>query len=169
MRNKLLTSIIFILSFSNVMAASSGYMVRDTQVRLTPNNDAKTVFDLKTGNSINILSRQGGWYKIKNVKEKVGWVRMTSLRLGSARKEKGDRGLLSTFKFFSKGKSGKVVASTGVRGLDADDFANATPDHKAVEGLSKFSVSNRVATNFAISGKLKAVSIEFTQIVGDSK
>lgn len=172
MRSRIVFFVVLILPFSSfnlAIAADSGYMVRDSSLRLTPNNDARVMHTVKAGKSIKVLKRKGGWYQVELSKDKTGWVRMTSLRLGSSKKKKGDAGLFSAFKFFSKGKSDTVVASTGVRGLDADDFINAKPDHKAVERLNKYAVNNNIAKEFAHAGKLKPVSIKFSQVVGETK
>ena len=128
MRRLILISIFFTSSFfsiSPVYAADSGYMVRDTSLRVSPNNDAEIKHNVKAGKTIKVLKRKGGWYQVELTKDQNGWVRMTSVRLGSSKKKKGKGGLLSAFKFFSEGKSDTVVASTGVRGLDADDFKEA--------------------------------------------
>ena len=172
MRSRVVFILVLILPFSSfnlASAADAGYMVRDANLRLTPNNDARAVHNVKAGKTIKVLKRKGGWYQVAQSKDKTGWVRRTSLRLGSSNTKKGDRGLFSAFKFFSKGKSDTVVASTGVRGLDADDFKEAKPDHKAVKSLDKYAVNNKVAKEFARAGNLKPVSIKFSQVVGEAK
>ena len=169
MRSCIFIVIALILPLSQAIATDAGYMVRDASLRQTPNNDAKVMHEVKAGKSVKVLKRKGGWYQVQLSKKQSGWVRMTSLRLGSSNKKKGDRGLLSAFNFFNKGKSDTVVASTGVRGLDADDFKAAKPDHKAVKSLDKYAVNNKDATKFARAGNLKSVSIKFSQVVGETK
>lgn len=171
MKNRLLFLSLLILPISHVVADNAGFMIRDAQLRASPNNDAKAVFNVEAGNTIKVIKRKGGWYQIKTTAEKMGWVRMTSLRLGTSAKKSGDSGILSTFSFFSKGNSenDNVVASTGVRGLDADDFAESQPDHQAVKKLDSYAVNKKAARNFAQAGNLKSVRIEYKDIVGGGK
>ena len=50
-----------------------------------PFRDAKTVGSLATGDNVEILKKQGGWFQVKSAKGS-GWVRMLSIRRGEARK-----------------------------------------------------------------------------------
>ena len=57
--------------------------------------------------------------------------------------------------------SNNVVSASGGRGLDAADFARATPDPASVSALSRSAASEAAAEKFASSGRLKTRRIGY--------
>jgi hypothetical protein len=54
-----------------------------------------------------------------------------------------------------------VVSASGGRGLDAIDFARATPDNAAVSALARTAASEAAAAQFAQSGRLKTRHMDY--------
>src|SRR3989338_407499 len=100
-------------------AAESGTALKADDLKTEPFRDAKTVAKLATGDKVDILKKDGGWLQVNSAKGK-GWVRMLSIRKGDTRKGGSASGLLA----LSSGRAGtgKVVATTGIRGLNEEEL-----------------------------------------------
>src|SRR5512146_2534753 len=92
-------------------AAESGTLLKADELKAEPFRDAKTVKPLAKGEKVDIVSKDGGWFKVKAGKSS-GWVRMLSVRKGAAAKAGSDASGLLDLASGRAGK-GKVVASTG--------------------------------------------------------
>ena len=66
-------------------AAENGSLIKADVLKVEPFRDAKTVTTLAIGDRVDILSKKGGWLKVKSAKGR-GWVRMLSIRRNAARK-----------------------------------------------------------------------------------
>lgn len=142
--------------------ADPAHVIRATELKDKPFSDAVTLQPLAEKAMVEVLAREGGWYKVK-AQGKEGWVRMTALRLGDGNTKRGDSGVGSALQFLSTGRSGSsgVTVATGVRGLDAADITNAVPDAKAVEGMDTLAVNADEARRYAAEQKLSAQKIAY--------
>lgn len=154
---RIIVTLLITLLTGTLHAGERAHTIRDTDLKAEPFTDAATITQLKANTQVSKTARKGGWYQI-TFEKREGWVRMTSLRLGEAGKKKGESGIGSTLRFLSTGRSGTsdVTVATGIRGLDAADVANATPDHKALKRLKQKKSAPAKVKNFASAGKLKA-------------
>ena len=122
-----------------------------------PYSDAKQLATIDARQQVTVLQRKGGWYQVKHGSQR-GWLRMSSIRFGNGETAAADgSGLAQTLRFLSTGRSGSsgVTVATGIRGLDAADVANATPNHNAVSRLERYSATPQTAQKFARSARLK--------------
>lgn len=156
--------LLFILSFGTSHAAEVAHIIRDTELKAEPFSDAAGIARLKANTRVSKTERKGGWYQI-TFKDKQGWVRMTSLRLGEADRARGKSGIGSTLRFLGTGRSGTsdVTVATGIRGLDAADVANAKPDHGALKRLKQKKVDPAKVKQFASAGKLTTTRLSYIQ------
>ena len=164
MMRRLLPSLLVMLALAGplpVLAEQIASVLRDTELRSEPFNDASITTTLKAKSPLTILKRRGGWYQARHGKQQ-GWVRMSAIRLGEAR-DGGSSGIGETLQFLSSGRSGSsgVTVATGIRGLDAADVANATPNHQAVKSLERFQVTAAQARAFASEAKLKSSQLAY--------
>ncbi len=143
-------------------AAEIGYTYKATDLKKEAFVDADTVGTLPEKTSVEILTRQGAWMKIKTPDGKQqGWVRMLSVKLGSPdQKSAGGTGggsLLSALGFGGKPQAGGTSqVTTGVRGFSEEDLKNAKPNPGEVEKMKGFSVTKDDAAQLADAGKLVA-------------
>lgn len=160
MKRPILTLLLCGLSLA--AQADPAHVIRATELKAKPFSDAATVLPLAEKAVVEVLAREGGWYRVKT-QGKEGWVRMTTLRLGDGSAKPGDSGVGSALQFLSTGRSGSsgVTVATGVRGLDAADVSNAVPDPKAVEGMDKLAVNADEARRYAAEQKLQAQKIAY--------
>jgi len=141
------------------MAGEAGTMSKADEMKVEPFRDAKSVKALAVGEKLDILSKQGGWFKVKAGKA-TGWVHMLSVRKGEAKKGADNAsGLLA----LSSGRAGtgKVVATTGVRGLNEEELKAATFNEAELQRAEANSSSKADAATFAKQGKLVARPFDY--------
>jgi hypothetical protein len=141
------------------MASEAGAMSKADDMKAEPFRDAKSVRALAVGEKLDILSKQGGWFKVKAGKA-TGWVHMLSVRKGDAKKGADNAsGLLA----LSSGRAGtgKVVATTGVRGLNEEGLKAATFNEAELQRAEANASSKADAAAFAKQGKLVARTFDY--------
>ena len=141
------------------MAAESGTMLKADELKAEPFRDAKMVKTLDKGDTVDILGKQGGWFKVKAGKS-GGWVRMLSVRKGTAAKAgSGASGLLDVAS--GRAGTGKVVATTGIRGLNEEELQAAHFNEQEVALAESYAVNKTDARKFAAQGKLAARPFDY--------
>ena len=140
--------------------AEPATVIRATDLKKEPASDSATVAALPENTAVDALERRSGWTRVK-APSGEGWVRMLSLRFGDTTAAKpGATGLTQMFNVARTGTSGTQV-TTGVRGLDADQLANAQPNPAELAKLEQFAADRDSAAKFAAQGKLAAKSVEY--------
>jgi hypothetical protein len=134
--------------------------IRATELKKQPASDAETLVELPENTAVDAAERKGGWVRVK-ARGAEGWVKMLSLRYGNAAAaKKGDTGISQVFNVARTGSSGTQV-TTGVRGLDESQLANAQPNPQELAKLEKFSADANGAAGFAAKGKLAAKAVDY--------
>jgi len=131
----------------------SGTALKADDIKAEPFNDAKTVGNLAPDDKVEILKREGGWLQINSKKAK-GWVRMLSIRKGEAAKKSSAGGVLGLAS--GRAGTGKVVATTGIRGLNEEELKSAKFNEAEVQLAESYASSKPEAAGFAAQGKLAA-------------
>lgn len=138
--------------------AETGVALKNDQVRAEPYSDARVAGNISRNEKVEILSRKGAWLNIKTPKTK-GWVRLLSVKRGAASSGTNASDVLN----LASGRSGtgKVVATTGVRGLNEEDLKSAKFDEAQVKSLESHTQSAAQGQKFASAAKLKAGKLEY--------
>ena len=153
-------TLLLLLAVPLLAAAEPATLIRATELKQEPATDATTVAKLPENAAVETLERKGGWTRIK-AGASEGWVRMLSLRFGGpGEAKKGDSGLSQLFNVARTGTSGAQV-TTGARGLDAEQLANAQPNPAELAKLAGFAADPDAAASFAAKGKLSATAVEY--------
>ena len=140
--------------------ADPATLIRATELKRQPATDAEMVAELAADTAVDALERKGGWTRVKAA-EGEGWVKMLALRYGGpGAAKKGDSGVAQLFNVARTGSSGTQV-TTGVRGLDEQQLANAQPNPAELAKLSRFAAKPDAAAAFAAKGKLTAQSVAY--------
>lgn len=140
-------------------AAESGTALKSDDLRAEPFRDAKTLATLAAGDRVNILKKESGWYQIDSTKGK-GWVRMLSIRKGEARKGGSDAsGLLGMAS--GRAGTGKIVATTGIRGLNEEELKTAKFNEEELKRAESYATGKSEAAKFAAQGKLAARTFDY--------
>ena len=140
-------------------AAENGTLLKGDELKAEPFRDAKTVAALAAGDKVDILKKEGGWYEVKSTKGK-GWVRMLSIRKGDARKGGGDAsGVLALAS--GRAGTGKVVATTGIRGLNEEELKAAKFNETELKRAESYTTGKAEAAKFPAAGKLAARPFDY--------
>lgn len=157
MKKRFLTASLLLISSAYAMAEPAT-LLRDSELRASPNSNAAITQTLKKKDVIDIKSRKGAWAQINTAAGKTGWVRLLNLRTGSDQKGEGSLGTLASV--FKTGSSGNTV-STGVKGLSEEKLKIAEPNDAEAAKLNKQKVSENDARSFAKQGKLSTQTINY--------
>jgi hypothetical protein len=148
-----------------VVAGETGVLLKNDGLMKEPFRDAKMVGSLTAGDKVEILGKQGGWLQVKGTKGS-GWVHMLSVRRGEARKGTVDAaGVLGLAS--GRAGTGRVVATTGIRGLSEEDLKAARYDEAELKKDEAYGVTQAEARKFAAQGKLVARKVEYLPKPGD--
>jgi hypothetical protein len=147
---------------------SSGTAVRETgatraaiALMSTPHSDAKPAGQLAANTAVDILERRGGWLRI-SAAGKSGWAKLHQVRVGEGPEAKSSGDGLAILKNVGEtGRSGStgIVATTGIRGMSAEELKNATPDPAAVKAIERYRVTASQAREYAKAAGLKEASV----------
>ena len=163
MRRLLALSAISLLVLGTVHAAAGTNASTIVSGNLTsgPASDASVVAPVPTGTAVSVIERQGGWYHVKLATGQDGWLPMTSIKYDGG--SSGTASSTNWSSLFESGRSGAggTTASTGVRGLNTGDIANAVPDPAAVKELEKWAAKPPEARQFANQLPAKATSADY--------
>lgn len=145
-------------------AGETAQTLANTELKGDPFADAATVATLPAGSAVEVVKRQGGWMRVKPASGESGWLKMTSVKLGSGGTDaKGDSGLGTLWNVARSGRSGNtgVTVATGVRGLTPEDLKNAKPAPEAVKKLDTFAATKNDAESFAGKAALRRQTVEY--------
>jgi hypothetical protein len=151
--------ILLILAMQPVWAKQqSGTAIKASEIRTQPYSDAKVLTTLSAGDSVTILKKQGGWLRVKSAKGS-GWVRMLSISKGGATKSGKAEGLLGLAS--GRAGTGKVVATTGIRGLSEEDLKAAQFNAQELQLAESFATTPTEAQKFARQGLLTVQRFDY--------
>lgn len=151
--------VFFTLAMQPALAVESGTVLKADAIKKEPYSDAKTVAMLKAGDKVSILKKDGGWLNVKSAKGN-GWVRMLSIRRGEPKKDKGVADTLMELKSGRAG-TGKIVATTGIRGLNEEELRAAKFDADELRLAASYMSTRAEAQSFAGQGKLRPRSLDY--------
>lgn len=150
-----------LLTIPAAHAVESGAAVKADELKAEPFRDAKTVGRLAAGDKVDILKKDGGWLQVKSGKGS-GWVRMLSIRKGEARKSAAGADMAAVSGLASgRAGTGKVVATTGIRGLNEEELKAAKFNEAEVKLAESYLTSRADAQKFATKGKLAARKMDY--------
>lgn len=156
---KTVLAVLMLLPIHPAWAAEAGTALKADEIKAEPFRDAGTVATLAAGDKVEILKKDGGWLQIKSASGN-GWVRMLSIRKGAARKGSGEAaGLLGVAS--GRAGTGKVVATTGVRGLNEEELKSAKFDEAELKLAESYATGKPEAQKFAAQGKLAARKLDY--------
>jgi len=145
-------SLALLLAWPMVCAAEPAKIRKNDSLRNKPFVDAKVVAPLKSGQSVDIQRREGAWYLLK-VGKLSGWAPMLSVRRTATAAGASAGSLAQTAS--GRAATGKVVATTGVRGLDEESLKEAAFSASAIAAAEQYRVTAKEAAQFAKAGGLK--------------
>lgn len=139
-------------------AVETGSALKADIIRKEPFSDAKKTGDINRGEQLQILGKKGAWLNIKTAKAS-GWVRLLSVKRGASSSSNQIKGVLDIAS--GRAGTGKVVATTGVRGLNEEELKNAKFNEVEMKKLESYTITSQQAQQFAKSGGLKAIRFNY--------
>ena len=165
---RLLAVSFLVLASWGAAAQDQAFTNRATELKDKAAADARTVASLPAQTPVKVLGRGGQWTQVEAQSQK-GWVRVFHLRFPST-VETGAQsggtvlgGITGALGFGRQTAKPSTVATTGIRGLTAEDFANASPDTEALKRLQSFRADKGSAERFARDGKVAAQQVEYSE------
>ena len=139
------------------LAGETGTAIKIDTLRAEPFADAKTVGSLNKNDAVEIITKKGAWLRVKS-KKNTGWVRLLSIKRGAASSSSG-----SAFKDVASGRTGtgKVVSSTGIRGLSEEELKAAKFNEEEMKKMESYQTSSSTAKSFASAGGLSATKMSY--------
>lgn len=137
---------------SQAAAAETGVALKADQLRADTFSDAKVVGSVNKNDAVEILNKKGAWLQIKSA-GKTGWVRLLTVKRNSTGGSNvaGVVGLAT-----GRSGTGKVVSTTGIRGLSAEDLKTAQFNEAETKKLESYTVNADDAKQFASNGGLSS-------------
>ena len=132
------------------LASDAGTAIKMDSLRAEPFADAKTVGSLNKNDSVEILTKKGAWLQVKS-KKNTGWVRLLSVKRGGTSPSSSVADIAS-----GRTGTGKVVSTTGIRGLSAEELKAAKFNEEEMKKMESYQASSSDAQSFATAGGLSA-------------
>lgn len=144
---------------SSAIAADTGVVLKPDQLRADAFSDAKVVGTINKNDSVDILNKKGAWLQVKSA-GKTGWVRLLTVKRNSA----GGNNVAGVVGVATgRSGTGKVVSTTGIRGLSAEDLKTAQFNEAETKKLESYTVSADEAKQFAANGGLSSQQTPYFQ------
>ena len=138
------------------LAGDVGTALKTDTLRKEPYADAKTVGSLAKNDSVDILSKKGAWLQVKT-KKSTGWVRLLSVKRGAASSSGSSVADVAS----GRTGTGKVVSTTGIRGLSAEELKAAKFNEDEIKRMESYAASSDDAQSFASAGGLSATKMTY--------
>src|SRR5690349_607620 len=121
-----LIGILLALLAGGALAKEVGTVRADVTLMAAPYSDAKAAGNLGANTRVDVLERKGAWLNIATA-DKKGWVKLYQVRIGEGPEKQGSSGVREALSVGQTGRSGSsgIVATTGIRGMSADQLKNA--------------------------------------------
>ena len=137
-------------------AGEAGTALKADILRAEPFADAKTSGNLNKNDAVDILSKKGAWLQVKS-KSASGWVRILSVKRGGASASGSSIADIAS----GRAGTGKVVATTGIRGLSAEELKAAEFNEDEMKKMESHAVSASDAQKFASAGGLSSTQLAY--------
>ena len=145
------------LTLNTALAADLGVALKADKLLAEPFNDAKPAGNLMRGDNVEIIAKKGAWLQIK-AKKSTGWVRLLSVKRTSS-SVSNSKGILDVAS--GRAGTGEVVATTGVRGLSAEDLKSAKFSEEEMKAMESYTESAEQGKSFAEAGLLQSTKMSY--------
>jgi len=145
--------------FVDIAFAESMYVQAKTaQLRAGKTSLDKVTADLRFGDQVEVLRKDGSWVEVKTPGGQQGWI--FSSKLTNNKPAAADSDLASLGRSFRQREASNVTASAGSRGLDkvSEGYAkqaNITKDvQDSVDRMAAYRISDQEVEDFLRRGRL---------------
>ena len=153
-----------LLLLSPARAQEAAVTRRATELRDAPGERGRGIASLPAQSPVTRTNeRQGPWVQVRTANGATGWVHLFDIGPASAGKEGGStagNALRGVTGLFGSNRQTQTGSTAGIRGLDAQDLANAQPNPGAVTQMEALRQSEADARNFARTAALRPAAVE---------
>ena len=141
-------------------------MKRAAALREAPAESGRSLADLAADAPVTRLSqRQGAWVRVRDAQGTTGWVHLFDVGSpgGSSAAGGASAALRSVTGFFSRDRNPRTTTATstlGIRGLGAEDLAQAQPDAGGVGRMEALRQNETQARQFARESSLVPAQVD---------
>lgn len=139
-------------------AVETGSALKADVLRQEPYSDARKTGAIARGEKLRIIGKKGAWLNVQTIKA-GGWVRLLAVKRGASGGGSEIKGVLAVAS--GRAGTGKVVAATGVRGLQEEELKKAKYDETEVRKLEGYTQTPGQGRQFAQSGGLRPLSLDY--------
>lgn len=136
--------------------SSKGTAIKLDSLRAEPFADAKTVGSINKNDAVEILAKKGAWLQVK-AKQSTGWVRLLSVKRGGASNSGSGLSDIAS----GRTGTGKVVSTTGIRGLSAEELKAAKFNENEMAKMESYQTTAADAQSYAAAGGLSATKMPY--------
>jgi hypothetical protein len=136
---------------------------RATELRDAPGERGKSIAALPAQAAVTRTNeRQGPWVQVRTAAGATGWLHLFDVGPAGSAAEGGGAGnaLRGVTGLFGSGRSTQTGSTAGIRGLEAQDLANAQPNPAAVTQMEALRQSEADARSFGRSAALSPATVE---------
>jgi hypothetical protein len=135
---------------------------RATELRDAPGDKGKSIASLPAQAAVTrSTERQGPWVQVRTSAGATGWVHLFDVGPAAAEgSSTGGSALRGVTSLFSSSRSTQTGSTAGIRGLEAQDLANAQPNMGAVTQMEALRQSEADARSFGRSAAWNPASVE---------
>lgn len=168
---------VLLTDVGTVFAQTEAGVIRHAaELREAPGETSRSLASLTPPAPVTRLGeRQGSWIRVRSAAGAIGWVHLFDVGTagtpgataaagdGNADSNATTSALRGLTRLFSKGNTGGTTVATttvGIRGLGAEDIANAQPNPAAVAQMETFRLDEAQARQFASSASLVSRIVE---------
>lgn len=113
---------------------------------------------MSKNDAVDILAKKGAWLQVKTTKS-TGWVRLLSVKRGGVSSSNQVKGLADVAS--GRAGTGKVVSTTGIRGLSAEELKTAQFNETEMKKLESYTLTASDGQKFATAGGLTASKLPY--------
>jgi hypothetical protein len=147
-------------------AQEAAFTNRSTDLKETASAGARTVATLPENTSVKVIARGGGWTRVE-ANGQSGFVNVFHLRfpvaVESSSTSSSGLGAITGLFGGKPAPQKTTIATTGIRGLTADDLQNASPNPEALAKAQGYRSDKPAAERFAKDGKLVTASVDYKE------
>lgn len=163
--------VLLVLAATCAVAQTSNDVVlvkRSAELREAPGDAARSLLPLPLQTPLTRLpARQGAWIQVRMANGTTGWVHMFDVGTSGAPSTASNAAtgaLRGISNFFNRGSAQanttSATSTVGIRGLGAEDIANAQPNLAALSQVDSMRQDATQARRFATDAALQARAVE---------
>ncbi|MBL4908461.1 MAG: hypothetical protein JKX78_00295 [Alteromonadaceae bacterium] len=161
--------LLILLIFSSFLTLAApdvkhGKLVKASTLFSQASKQSKALTQLNADDAVAIYQRKRVWYQITTQEKPPhsGWVNMLNIRFVGVSKRQGELGVAALLSSISNDT--RATSSTGIRGFDEKDLANAKANMQQVALLDTYVVTQDSAIKFAKQGGLATKKMSNEQV-----